>query len=146
MSKFSIKSIAAIAAAIVFSLATAAFAAHTPCVSLSASISSGSVSGQTITVSAGAPVTFTGTVSNCSTGNETVVINYTYESSDAGACTVSQTGSLKTKLGAGDAYTKVLTYTAPSCPGTYTVTLTAVASAGSQTSTPSSTTVTLNVQ
>jgi PKD repeat protein len=53
---------------------------------------------------------------------------------------------LKTKLGAGDAYTKVLNYTAPSCPGTYTVTLTAVASAGSNTSSPSSTSVTLNVQ
>jgi len=146
MSKFSIKPIAAIAAAIVLSLAIAASAATIPCVSLSASIRSGSVSGQTITVSAGAPVTFTGTASNCSTGSETVVINYTYESTDAGACTASQSGSLKTKLGAGDAYTKVLNYTAPSCPGTYTVTLTAVASAGSNTSSPSSTSVTLNVQ
>lgn len=147
MSKFSIKSVAAIAAAIVFSLATVAFAASTPCVSVSANLSSGAVSGQTITVSPGAPVTLTGIVSNCSTGNETVNITYSYQaSSQTGACDDSQTGAYKTKVGAGDAYTKVLNYTAPSCPGTYVVTLSATATSGSQTSTPVSVTLTVNVQ
>lgn len=147
MSKISTKSIAAIAAAIVLSLATAAFAAPTPCVGISASLSSGTVSGQTITVSPRAPVTLTGAVSNCSTGNETINITYVYQADpQSGTCDQSQTGSYKTKVGAGDAYTKVLNYIAPSCPGTYVVTISATATTGSQTSTPVSVTLTVNVQ
>ena len=45
-----------------------------------------------------------------------------------------------------DAYTKVLNYTAPNCPGTYVVTISATATAGSRTSTPVSVTLTVNVQ
>jgi hypothetical protein len=147
MSKFSTKSVAALVAAIVLSLVSAAFAAGKPCVGISASLSSGAVSGQTITVSPGAPVTLTGIVSNCSTGTETVNITYDYQAdTQTGTCDQTQTGSYKTKVGAGDAYTKVLNYTAPSCPGTYVVTLSATATAGSQTSTPVSVTLTVNVQ
>lgn len=147
MSKFPTKSVAAVAAAIVLSFATAVFAASTPCVGISASLSSGAITGQTITVSPGAPVTLTGTVSNCSTGNENVNITYVYQASpQTGTCDQSQTGSYKTKVGAGDAYTKVLNYTAPTCPGTYVVTISATATVGPQTSTPVSAALTVNVQ
>lgn len=70
----------------------------------------------------GGTVTATATVQNTSAAKEQVTIDYEI----SGPCGVASIGSVHLILRAGETRSASVSYSAPACPGDYTITLTAV--------------------
>jgi hypothetical protein len=113
MGKKSIARITVFASALVLAVA-AVVSAAAPCAKLTVAVNPTIASpGQTVVV--------TGSVNNCSTGIEKVTVSY----SATGPCGYSEVGSVKLTLKPGETRTSSMSYTAPACPGDYTITATA---------------------
>lgn len=116
MSKFSFKSVATVitAAVMIFSLNTAAFAMQTAQSTPSATFT---ISANPNIVAPGGQIMVTGTIQNTSSDVERLTITYEVY----GPCGYTQLAKVGVTLKAGETRTASVSYTVPTCPGTYTI-------------------------
>jgi hypothetical protein len=117
MSRLTIKSFAiVVVAAVIFSLSASTFAAQSG--SQSAPSAAFTVSANPNIVPPGGTTTITGTIQNTSSDVERLTISYEVE----GPCGYYQVAKVGVTLKPGETRTASVSYTVPTCTGTYNVT------------------------